>query len=192
MSNRSRIGFYVVIGSLTFTPCRAGDPQATPGSLQPRQASPSASNSGAAFKVKIADSTPEDALRTFMLAIMAQDGVAVRTLAVPNPELDLLLQREPAPKAVIEDARAQFARLPIKRLRAGDTVSLPQGKSYVVAASEVGGDRVVLLPAGSKVPTRVKMINGRWKVAAEPMIAARKAALASQKQAEAKQAARKG
>ena len=90
---------------------------------------------------------------------------------------------------MIKDATAQFAKLPIKRLKEGEKVALPKGKQYVVAASEVGEDRAVLLPQGAPVPTRLQKVDGHWKVAADPFIAARKAADAATKKAEANKAA---
>ena len=144
---KSRIGFVLASGFLLSSLCFGGEPQAKPGS--PPQAK---SRSGAALptpasKIAVADATPEDALRTFMLALIAQDEAALRAVTLPNPDLDWLMKGQPAPPEVIKDATAQFAKLPIKRLKEGEKVALPKGKHYVVTASEVGEDRAVLLPA---------------------------------------------
>jgi hypothetical protein len=134
----------------------------------------------------VADASPEDALRTFTLAVMAQDAATLRTIALPNAELDWLLRGQPAPAEAINDAKMQFARLPIRRLKPGEKVVLPRGREYVVSAAEVGDDRALLLPQGSPIPTRIRKVEGHWKVSADPFIAARKAADAARKKAEAK------
>jgi hypothetical protein len=171
--------------------CLASDPQETPGS-PPRAKSPSGTATAkAGGQIKVADATPEDALRTFMLAVLAQDGEAVRAVTLPNSDRDWLLKGQPAPPAVIKDATAQFGKLPIKRLKEGEKVALPKGKQYVVSAGEVGEDRAILLPQGAPVPTRLRKADGHWKVAADPFIAALKAADASMKKSEANKAASK-
>ena len=142
-------------------------------------------------KIKVADATPEDALRTFMLALMTQEETALRAVTLPTADLAWLLRGQPAPPEVIKDATAQFAKLPIKRLKQGEKVALPRGKQYVVAADEVGEDRAVVLPQGAPVPTRLRKVDSHWKVAADPFIAARKAADAAMKKAEAAKAASK-
>ncbi len=156
----------------------------------PSPAPPStASTPSKASTIKIVDGTPEDALRTFMLAVLAQDGAALRAVTLPSPDLGLLLNGQGAPAEVVKAATEQFARLPMKRLKPGETIALTKNKPYIVSASEVGDDRAILLPQGSPVPTRLQRVKGRWKVAADPFIAARKAADVAKKKAEARKAA---
>ena len=124
-----------------------------------------------------------------MLALMAQDEAALREVTIPTPDLDWLLKGDPAPPEVIKDATAQFTRQPIKRLKDGETVALPRGRQYVVAANEVGEDKAVLLPQGAPVPTRLHKVKGQWKVVADPFIAGRKAADAARKKAQMKSSA---
>jgi hypothetical protein len=192
MSLKSRIGFNVASGFLLSAACQATEPQTKPGSPPAAQPRSGAATSSAPAKIKLADSTPEDALRTFMLAILAQDEAAVRAVTLPNPDFDWLLKSQPAPPQVIKDATAQFGRLPMKRLQRGEKVALPQGKQYVVTTSEVGEDRAVLLPQGAPVPTRLQRVAGHWKVAADPFIAARKAADAAKKKPMPKKTPAKG
>lgn len=185
------IGPLLLTGSFLSPLCLGSAPQATPGSPSQEKARSGAVASKAGSQIKVADATPEDALRTFMLAVMVQDGEALRVVTLPNPDRDWLLKGQPAHSEVIKAATAQFAKLPIMRLKEGQKVDLPKGKQYVVAASEVGEDRAVLLPKGAPVPTRLRKVDGHWKVAADPFIAARKAADASMKKAEADKAASK-
>jgi hypothetical protein len=144
-----------------------------------------------AAKVEVADATPEDALKTFMLALISHDEPALRTVSLPTPDFDWLLKGPPAPPEVIRDAKEQFAKLPIKRLKVGEKVTLPRGKEYVVTANEVSRDRAVLLPQGSPVPTRLHDVDGHWKVVTDPFIAARKAVDAARKKAADQKAAPK-
>jgi hypothetical protein len=184
------MSFVLAVSYLPAPVCLGGEPQAKPASPAQTQV-PSFPATKTAAKITIADATPEDALRTFMLAIMAQDGPALRAVVLPNPDLEWLLKGQPAPPEVIKDATAQFARRPMKRLKEGEKVVLPRGRQYIVTAGEVGADRAVLLPEGSTVPTRLQKVKGHWKVSADPLIAARKAADAARKQIEARKAAAK-
>lgn len=92
----SRIGFVLASFSLLSSFCQGGEPQAKPGS-PPGQSRSAAATPKVAAKIKVADSTPEDALRTFMLALLAQDEAALRAVSLPNPDLDWLLKGQPAP-----------------------------------------------------------------------------------------------
>jgi hypothetical protein len=184
-------GFVLTAGSLLSSFCPGSEPQAKPVSQPPVKSRSGGTSVKASGPITVADATPEDALRTFMLALLAQDAEALRMVTLPNPDRDWLLKGQPAPPEVIKDATAQFAKLPIKRLKGGEKFALPKGKQYVVAAGEVGEDRAVLLPQGAPVPTRLRKVDNHWKVAADPFIAARKAADAANKKAEAGKAASK-
>ena len=185
------MGSVLLAGSFLLPLCTGREPQATPASPPQAESRSGAGTARAPGKFKVKDATPEDALRTFMLAVLSQDGAAVQAVTLPNPDRDWLLKGQPAPPEVIKDATAQFAKLPIKRLKSGEKVALPKGKQYVVAVSDVGEDRAVLLPQGAPVPTRLRKLDSHWKVAADPFIAARKAADAAMKKAEAAKAASK-
>jgi len=136
-------------------------------------------------KITVADATPEEALRTFMLALLAQDETAVRAVTVPDPDLSWLLKSQPLPPGAIKGASAQIAKQPIKRLKAGETITLARGRKVVVAPDDVGDDKAILLPQGAPIPTRLQRLKGRWKVDASPFIAGSKAADAARKKAEA-------
>jgi len=179
------------IGFLIALDCLAGSPQAQPGGTAKPPSPPRAAASKTGANVDVADATPEDALKTFMLALMSHDETALRAVTLPGPDFEWLLTGQPAPPEVIKDAQKQFAKMQFKRLKQGEKISLPKGKEYVVKATEVGDDRVVLLPEGSPVPSRLHKVTGHWKVAADPFIAARKAVDAARKKADAKKAASK-
>jgi hypothetical protein len=183
---KSRVAFVAWIYLLLAT-CPGIAQQAKPGSGADEARSTKA-NSATKAKITVADSTPEDALRTFMLALISQDEPAVRAVSVPSPDLAWLIKGDPAPPEVIKDVMAQLAKQPIKRLKEGENVPLPRGKQYVVAATDVGDDKAILLPQGAPLPTRLHKVKGHWKVVADPFIAGRKAADAARKKAEAKNA----
>jgi hypothetical protein len=178
---------FVAWAYLVLVTCPGVAQEAKPGSGADQARSTKATSQSKA-KITIADATPEDALRTFMLALISQDEPAVRAVTVPNPDLAWLMKGEPAPPEVIKDVMAQLAKQPIKRLKEGENVPLPKGKQYVVAASDVGDNKAILLPQGAPLPTRLHKVKGHWKVVADPFIAGRKAADAERKKAEAKNA----
>ena len=86
----------LLAGSFLSSFCMGGEPQAKPARPPQAKSRSGAGASKAASKIKVADATPEDALRTFMLAVMAQDEAALRAVTLPNPDLDWLLKGQPA------------------------------------------------------------------------------------------------
>jgi hypothetical protein len=125
------------------------------------------------------DATPEEALRTFMVAGARQDEAALRAVSLPDPELARLVQGEPAPPEIVERIRAHAAEMKIRRLQPGDKIKLPPNQDTVVGPDDVGEDRAMLLPEAARFPVRLRKIQGHWKVDAGPIIAARKAAEAA-------------
>jgi hypothetical protein len=130
-------------------------------------------------KIDLVDRTPEDAFRTFMMAMAAADEKTLRAVTLPNPELDLLLMGEAPPFKGVKEMKQEMQRMRIERLKAGDQVRLPGNKLHVTRASEVGPDRAALLPEDAPFPTRLRLVSGHWKVDAAPIIAGRKAANAA-------------
>ncbi len=141
--------------------------------------------------VQVADATPEQALRTFLLATAAQDEAALGAVALPAEGLDKLLEGTPLAPALFAAARRYFATLPIKVLKAGDEFTLPATKKKQdVPPDEVAEDRAVLLPKDAPLPTRLRKVEGRWKVDAQPLIEARKAAESPRARSKSKKGAR--
>jgi hypothetical protein len=169
--------------------CWGQAPKATPGSPAQTKSRPRGATATAGPKMQIVDATPEDAFRTFMMAIITHDEAALRVITLPNPDLAWLLKGPVAPPEAVKDASAMFAKLPIKRLKAGDIFTPPTGKAQTVTAGEVGEDKAVLVPEGTPIPIRCKNVEGHWKVETAPLIAGSKAADAARKKAAAKKAA---
>jgi hypothetical protein len=124
--------------------------------------------------VELADSTPEDALKTFLLALAAGDELTLRGVTLPHAEFELLLKDPPAPPDVLALLKARLEEKPMKRLKEGDPVRMPNGESRVIKPADVRAGRVVLWPAGAPLPSRLENVGGHWKVFAAPFIAVRK------------------
>jgi hypothetical protein len=131
---------------------------------------------GAKFALELADSTPEVALKTFLLALAAQDERKLREITLPNKEFDWLLKGRPAPASFLAEMKKQLDGTPIRRLAAGDRVTMPGNRKGTIQPSDVREGRSVLLPQGAPFPTRLQEENGHWRVFAGPFITARKLA----------------
>ncbi|WP_435021929.1 hypothetical protein TA3x_002636 [Tundrisphaera sp. TA3] len=129
--------------------------------------------------------TPEATLRAFMDAMIARDEPRLRDLALPDDDLHYLLKTATKPNLLqVTVARRKIAQVPIRALTAGEIVEIPTPggkKLLVVGPDEVSDTAAFLLMEGNPVPTRIRKVDGRWKVDARPMIAGRKAAEAARK-----------
>jgi hypothetical protein len=137
--------------------------------------------SGPELNDKLADSTPEDALKTFLLALANRDEDTLRAITLPDVEFDWLLRGPPSSPDLVARLKAQLDEKPIRRLKEGDPVQTPNGESMIIKAADVRAGRVVLWPAGAPLPSRVENVGGHWKVLARPFIAARKQAAGNPK-----------
>ncbi|WP_165250235.1 hypothetical protein [Paludisphaera soli] len=173
------------LSSLTFEAIVAagyGSPPASPAPPSPPDAASLAKPTGAEKPadegVEIRDRTPEDALRTFLLAIAAKDRDLLRAVSLADESLDVLVAGldAPAPPGSLGALQSRFDRMTFRRLKAGDRVTMPGGRGGTIQPSDVREGRVVLLPEGQRTPTRLELVDGRWKVFARPFIAARGAA----------------
>ena len=84
MWKKSRIGFAVAVGSHLSLALGAAELQTQPRIPPPASQRPGAGRPRAFTQIKVIDATPEDALRTFMLALMAQDETALRAVRFPT------------------------------------------------------------------------------------------------------------
>jgi hypothetical protein len=149
-------------------PAERGAPKAKPG-RKPKSA--------------IANATPEQALRTFMIAMVAKDEATLRAVTLPNDDLPWLFRGQAPPAGQLANVKNQFAKMPIRVLKPGDEITLPGNRKVTVQPQEVTADRAVLLPQGAPVPTRCRKVDGLWRVDAAPIIAGRKAAEAARQKA---------
>jgi hypothetical protein len=125
-------------------------------------------------KIELADATPEDALKTFLLALAAQDEATLRAVSLPAKNFELLLTGPRATAEQSERLKALLEEKPMRRLKAGDPVKMPDGEPRVIKPDDVREGRVVLWPNGAPLPTRLENVGGHWKVFAATFIAARK------------------
>lgn len=137
---------------------------------------------------KPAGGTPEDALRAFLLAMATHDEQTLRAVTLPVADFEWLLKGQAVPPDKLNELRADFERNPIqiRRLKAGDKFTLPGNREITIPRGDVSADRAVLVPAGAPVPTRMRKVDGHWRVDARPIIDARKAADAVRRKAQRK------
>ncbi len=123
---------------------------------------------------------PEDvneAVRSFLIGAITIDEDLVRNVALPHPQLSVLLSGSPLPKALLETMKKQFATMPCLPVKVGDRIKLPHGKSIEVTKEMVNADRGMFRPVmgGEPAPFPIIVVrtNGQWRVDAESVIAAR-------------------
>lgn len=144
--------------------------------------------------------TPEDAYRSFLLAMLTKDEKGLRALVLSNDEAPVsdddfawLLRGEDPPLLARAMMKTMIPRQTVERLAVGDLVVLPGGREIRVEPAEVSDTRAVVRGEGTPVPTRCWKVDDLWKVDARPVIAGRKAADAARRRAEAqRKAAEKG
>ena len=130
--------------------------------------------------------TPEGAFKEYFYAMGMGDEKVLRSVTLPHDDFEWLLKgKHVAPEKADEYRKIIDEKFLTRRLAPGDIVDLPTGGQLKVRPQEVSEDRVVLLQKGAPLPTRLERHEGRWKVNAGPMIAARKAADAADKRAAA-------
>jgi hypothetical protein len=128
----------------------------------------------------IAAKTPEQALRTFMIAMMTKDEPTLSAVTLPTEDFAWLLGGKALPANQVERFKAQLDGQEIRVLQPGDEIALPGNRTITVQAEEVAADRALLLPPGAPVPTRLRKVDGLWRVDAATIIEARKAADSAQ------------
>lgn len=132
--------------------------------------------------MKLSDSTPGEALETFLPALGAKGDESLRAVTLPDHDFTWLLKGRPAPAEVLAQVKSRLQAKPMRRQKAGDPVPMPGGESGVIRPDDVREGRVVLGPAGPPRPFRIEMVGEPCKVFARPFIAARKAAEAKNRQ----------
>ena len=145
-------------------------------SPSPSPSRPGTSPTQSRARANIADRTPGDALRTFVLAMANRDEPTLRAVTMPVEGFEWLMAGRAAPASVLKELEAKLAQPTFRSLKAGDKITLPGGQVVLVNAQDVGPDRALLLPEGASLPTRLHRIEGHWKVDPSAVIASRKAA----------------
>ena len=125
-------------------------------------------------------------MRTFVYAMAVRDEPTLRAITLPVEGFEWLMAGQAAPASVIKELEEKLAQQTFRSLKAGDKFTLPQGQVVVVQAEDVGPDRALLLPEGASLPTRLRKVEGHWKVDPSAVIAGRKADEAARRKAEPK------
>ena len=127
----------------------------------------------------VAAATPEQALRTFHIAMLSHDEATLRAVTLPTDDFDWLLKGDVMTADQVAEAKQEIHRQTIRTLKVGDEVKLPGNRRVTVQPTEVTADRAVLLIEGASVPSRIWKVEGSWQVDARPVIEVCKAAHAA-------------
>jgi len=132
----------------------------------------------------IEEGTPQHALVTFMIAMMAKDERTLREVTVPTEDFDWLLKGKKLSDDEIKLFKEQVVLQEIRVLKPGDEITMPDKRKVLVKPEEIAEDRALLLPLGAPEPM-VCIKTDHWRVDAGPLIAARKAVAEERENAEA-------
>jgi hypothetical protein len=119
--------------------------------------------------------TPDGALRTFLLAMALADEATLRDITLPSDGFDWLLRGARSPASQAASLRKSIEDMKMKRLSAGEQVTM-DGEQTTVRPEEDTADSALVLQEGAPSPTRCRRVGGRWRVDAAQIITARRAA----------------
>jgi len=130
---------------------------------------------------KSAESSPEEALRGFLLAIGTRDEAKLRSISLPHDDFEWLLKGQAVPADIRKNFEDFVNDSPIRTLKAGEVLELPGGRELKVEPGDVSGDRTMLMFGRDPMPHKLRKVDGHWKVDPSTIVAARKAADAARK-----------
>ncbi len=107
-----------------------------------------------------------------MAATAEGEPVAIERTMLPHPDAALLFAAGKPPPI---DA-TKLAKFPLKRLKLGDTVTIPRQKPLVLDETYVNDERAQILAEDAPIPFIVVKVQSEWLVNADPVIAGRRAA----------------
>jgi len=131
--------------------------------------------------------TPEGAVQNFVIAMATGNERELHEFTLPLPDGDFawLLKGQHLPAEKLAEFRKAVAVEMMFRIgRPGEKFPLGGGRVLEIKPVEFSPDRSVVVHEAAPIPTRVRKVEGRWKVDAAPMVAGRKAADAARKRAE--------
>jgi hypothetical protein len=122
-----------------------------------------------------ANAAPEDVLLDFLLAVFACDAEGIERTSVPHPDAVVLTQGQKTPPEALAEMQK---RLPesFSRVKLGEQVELPDGKTIIADETHVNEDRVEIKVPDGPIPFIVVREEGAWKVEPDPIIHGRLAA----------------
>jgi hypothetical protein len=122
------------------------------------------------------NATPEQAIRTFIIAMALKDAATLRAVTLPTDDLDSLLQGQTIPAEHHAQIKAQVAAMPVRVLKAGEEITLAGDRKFTAKPEDVTPDRAVVMPEGVSFPAHCRKVEGRWRVDVSPIIASLKPA----------------
>jgi hypothetical protein len=120
--------------------------------------------------------TPEAAVHELMVAMVLGDQERINRCTIPASGRELLAGGEGPPPEIREQVIEQLKTMPLRRLKVGETVNLPGGKTMVMTKDMVNADVQQLTSPEMPFPFTVGRVEKEWKVDPRPLIAARRAA----------------
>jgi hypothetical protein len=140
---------------------------------------------GQAAKRRPAQDTPEAAYRSFLVALAAEDEDSLRDLTLDADGFEWLLRGGRIPRERLGESEAGAKTLGLRRLHAGDTITMAGGRVITIQPEQVSERRAVLIAEGAPLPTDLRRVDGVWKVDATPIITGRIAAESARRRIEA-------
>jgi hypothetical protein len=117
-----------------------------------------------------AEGSPEYAIRALTLSLIALDREKVMQFAVPDARADVLFAGAPSarePSGVLE---ASAMEMPLVEVGAGEFYRLPAGR--IVEGVSAADRKVIVGQFGPvEMPFVLRLVNGAWRVEAEPYFA---------------------
>ena len=110
------------------------------------------------------DSTPESALREFLVARMARDADRLSRITVPHPDARILTEGEPFPRQEIEMMSGALPHMSFERLHVGQWVSHADGSMHRIDRKRVHASRVELVTPFHPEPFVLVKTDDGWRV----------------------------
>ena len=125
----------------------------------------------------ITNTTPEGAVRAFLIAGATHNKQALRSIILPVSDAELagILEGNTPPPDAQKQMTEQISGMPVKILKPGTVVEMVQGRSLTVPASADGKTSVYAQPAGMPIPLHLVKKNGKWLVDSASVLASMKA-----------------
>lgn len=161
-----RIGFILLSGLCALLGC-SDSPEPS------QQANRPAPKPVDLTSLSFSDSTPESALREFLVALMARDADRLSRITVAQADVQSLMQRQPFPRPEIEMMRGAIRAMPFERLRVGQRVSHADDSLQRIDRERVNDSRLELLTPFHPEPfVLIKTENG-WRIDPARLISSR-------------------
>lgn len=137
-----------------------------------------------AFSAAFAESPTHpaaDVQRDFFIAIIKGDQAAGEKLALPNPELTILFSQSDSSTELQKEAIAHITANPYRVLKVGEVFRLPNGGTISPTQEMEKKGWVIVANDTDPLPHMLLNSGGVWKVDAQGLIVARKAAAKARK-----------